>query len=84
MLDLQFKSWESKERIGEGKIVTRVNIAPKIQLKPASAKEKRKEVEERPIQAEKVKIEPDEKANKIFFPCLLFHDFFFIQVLISF
>jgi len=39
MLDSQFKSWESKEKIGEGKIVTRAKIAPKIQLKPASEKE---------------------------------------------
>jgi len=40
MLDSQFKSWESKEKMGEGKIVTRAKI-------------------------EKVKIEPDEKANKV-------------------
>ena len=64
MLDSQFKSWESKERIGEGKIVNRAKIAPQIQLTPASANEKRKMVEEKPIRAEKVKIEPDDKANK--------------------
>ena len=64
MLDSQFKSWESKERIGEGKIVKRAKIAPKIQLTPASAKEKIKKVKEKPTRAEKVKVEPEENANK--------------------